>query len=107
MTERHIDLPDHGVSFDLPDVINARTMLRFHAAWGQLAQGALKDLVFVNRWSLINELGLLTNWKCEYLPNPDVNLLEIEDERVGYMIIALLNTLYFKILALREVPKNV
>ena len=104
--DRKIELKEHEVSFKLPDVINARDMLRFQAGWTQTAQGPDKDLVFVKRWELVNELGLLQDWECEYYPDSNASLKDADDPRVAYMVIAVLNELFMKMMTLREVPKN-
>ena len=104
--DRKIELKEHGVSFKLPDVINVRNLLRFQAGWAQTAQGPDKDLVFVKRWELVNDLGLIEDWECEYYPDPNASLMEAEDERIAYAIIEALNEIFMRMLTLREVPKN-
>jgi hypothetical protein len=104
--DRTIELKEHGVSFSLPDIINTRDMLRFQAAWAQSAAGPHKEYVFVKRWELVNDLGLLENWKCEYHSDPKASLMDADDPRVAYMVIAVLNTIFEKMMTLREVSKN-
>ena len=104
--DRKIELKEHGVSFSLPDVVSVRSMLRFQAAWAQTTQGPDKDLVFVKRWELVNDLGLLQDWKCDYFPKPDASLMEADDPRIAYMVIEALNEIFVHMMALRDVPKN-
>ena len=68
--------------------------------------GPDKDLVFVKRWELVNELGLLKDWQCEYYPDPKASLMEADDPRIAYVVIDVLNAIFAKMLALRDVPKN-
>ena len=104
--DRKIELEKHGVTFELPDVINTRMMLRFQAGWVQAGTGPDKDLVFVKRWDLVNDLDLLQNWQCEYYPDPKASLLDQDDPRVAYMILAVLNELFVAMSTLGDISKK-
>lgn len=104
--DRKVELKEHGVSFKLPDVISVRDLLRFQAGYAQSSQGPDKDLVFVKRWELVNELGLLEDWKCEYWPDPKASLMDAENPKVAYMVISVVNEVFTQMMTLREVPKK-
>ena len=102
--DRLIKYDDLKASFELPEKISVGVNLRFWAGWRQAEDHG--DYVVIKRWELINSLGLLTNWKCDYFKDPKASLDDIEDVRVADLVIRIVSDIFQYMLGLRAVEKK-
>ena len=102
--DRLIDMPELGASFELPEKISVKQSLQFWAGWRQADE--MGDMVVVERWKLVNRLGLLTNWKCEYFADPKQSLDDAEDARIADVIIRAVAAILTYMIGLRNVEKK-
>ena len=106
--DRTFNYDDLGASFEIPEKISVGTNLRFHAGFRQAEE--FGDYVVIKRWQLINSLGLLINWKCDYFQDPKADIEAIEDEdianKVANLILRVVSVFYHYMLELRTVEKK-
>lgn len=102
--ERLIEYPELGASFQLPEKITVRMHLRFWAGWRHAEE--IPDFVVIKRWETIVGLGFLTEWKCDYFPDPKVGLDEVDDPKIADLIVRVVASVYQYMLELRAIEKK-
>ena len=102
--DRTFNYDDLGASFEIPEKISVGTNLRFWAGFRQAEDYG--DYVVIKRWQLINSLGLLTNWKCDYFPDPTIDLETIEDSKVAYVVVRVVSDIFKYMVDAKAIEKK-
>ncbi len=90
-----------GVKFTIKEKITIKDTLRFWSGWTQ----ATGDMSIIDRWALVNDIGLIDKWECEYFDHK-TPLDELEDARAANAIMDVLARIMTHMLELRATQKK-
>ena len=93
-----IDPEDHDAN--LPDRVTVRQQLAYHSA----AAGAVGEQMIERFWD--GARTIITDWKCDALPDIGADLDAVEDPRAASVIMWAGIETWNYIKALESVPKN-